>query len=246
MSTEQSIARFSLCLDNEWDRLRVSRRCLRHVKSWAADDAPPAFTRVVAEVSDLDELISATQRGVQPAGSDDTILLRLVEMSRHDQLAGRIVIQRILPGLISRAIRYRSFHDGIDPTEIVVATAWIAIRSFDVDRRGRHVAAALISDAVYQAFRQPLRRRSSAEVAMAPGSFHRLIAEQPTHPIVELADVIRDAHAAGVPDRDIDLLRQLARTESPRLVARDRHITDRTIRTHRARAVARVRAALAA
>jgi hypothetical protein len=195
-------------------------------------------------VADLDSIIAATQRG---APHDDEILLRLVELARHDELAGRIVVQRLLPGLIARSVRHRSYADDTDPVEIVVAAAWIAVRSFDTERRRHHVAASLISDAVFTAFRAPLRRRSAAEQVRAPERFDdltRTIAEP--SPLEELAEVVRSARRAGVPAADLELLSRLAQVESTTTIAREREVTTRTIRNHRARAVERVRTAIAA
>lgn len=246
MTAPQRSSRFSLRLDLEWAHLRTARRSLRHARSWATADSYDALTSLVVDIDDLADVIAATQRGAGPVGSDDSILLRLVELARHDELAGRIVIQRILPGLISQAVRFRSFHDDVDPVELVVPTAWLVIRAFDTDRRRHHVAASLISDAVYQAFRQPLRRRSSTEVALAPRAFGAVESTDASSPIVELAEVIRDAVNAGVSGDDIELLRQIVRADSPTQVARQRRVTDRTLRNHRSRAVANIRSAIAA
>jgi len=246
MTTPHRTSSFSFRLDTEWDHLRTARRSLRHARRWASDDADDRLTTLARGITDLDELITATQRGAAPTGSDDALLLRLVELARDDELAGRVVIQRLLPGLISRAVRFRDYHDDIDPIEVVVPAAWLAVRTFDTERRRHHVAASLISDAVYQAFRQPLRRRSSAEVTTSPYRFRGLPSDDLPTPVVELAEVIRDARSAGVSAYDIDLLCHIARTESPAIVAQDRNVTDRTIRKHRRRAVNHVRAAIAA
>ena len=238
---------FAHRLDAEWARLRTSRRCVQRARAWRSGDPDDPLDAVLASIDDLDDLIRATQRGAGADGSDNAILLRLVELASADELAGRIVIQRILPGLISRAARYRDFRDHIDPVEIVVPAAWFAVRTHDTIGRRNHVAATLISDAVYDAFRRPLRRRASTEV-VTPS--HRLGLRVPETavgaPLVELAEVIRDASAAGVARVDTDLLCHLARAESVGAVASERGVTDRTIRNHRRRAVANVRAAIAA
>jgi len=238
---------FSFRLDTEWTHLRCARRSLQRARSWADDDPAHPLARLVGDATDLDIVIRATQRGVSPAGSDDLILLRLVELARHDELAGRIVIQRLLPGLISQAVSYRDFHETIDPIEVVVPAAWLALRAFDTERRRHHVAASLISDAIYTAFRAPLRRRSATEEIRSPDRFMQLAGPIDSRSAFEeLAVVVRDARQAGVPAVDIDLLRRLVQLESSSLVAHERDVTPRTIRNHRDRAVDRVRAALAA
>jgi hypothetical protein len=237
---------FSFRLDAEWAHLRCARRSLQRARSWADDDPMHPLARLVVDATDLDVVIRATQRGVSPAGSDDLILRRLVELARRDELAGRVVVQRLLPGLIRQAVAYRDFHDAIDPIEVVVPAAWLALRAFDTQRRRHHIAASLISDAVYAAFRAPLRRRSSTEEVRSPDRFVQLAGpEDPTNAFEELSVVVRDARRAGVPTIDIDLLCRLVQVESPSVVARERNVTARTIRNHRDRAVGRVRAALA-
>ncbi|MGI9646039.1 MAG: hypothetical protein ACR2O6_12095, partial [Ilumatobacteraceae bacterium] len=164
---------------------------------------------------------------------------------QHDELAGRVVIQRILPGLVTRSARYRSRRNPVDPAELSVAAAWIAVHSYDWRRRRRHVAASLISDATFQAFRRPLRLRAATEDLRSPQTFRALPAVPgPPNGIDELASVLRDAVDAGVPTHDIELIRHLARTGSPGRVARECGVTARTIRNRRDRAIARVREAL--
>ncbi len=238
--------RLSCRLDIEWDQLRTARRSLAQARRWAIDEPAHPLARLVAAADDLDVIIHATQRGASPAGSDDEILLRLVELARHDELAGRVLIQRLLPGLISRAMAQRSHHETIDPIELVVAAAWLAIRTFDTDHRRHHIAASLISDAVFAAFRAQRRRKSWGEEVRSPDRFDATTVElAQSSAMEELAAVVRDARCAGVPSGDIELLRRLAQVESPSMVACERNVTSRTIRNHRDRAVERVRAALA-
>ena len=237
---------FTSRLDDEWKDLRCHRRSLRKARAWAMSAPDDPLTPILAELTDLDDLLDATRGEPGRHGPDDTVLLRLVEIARDDQLAGRIVIQRLLPGLIKRAAAYRSYYDDIDPAEIIVPVAWLTLRRYDVDSRRRHVAASLLSDATFFAFRQPLRRLSTNEVARPPRAFLRTAApSRPSTAFEDLADVVRDAQAAGVPTYDLDLIRHLVRANSPGAVARERNVTPRTIRNHRARAIENVREALA-
>ncbi len=227
---------FSGRLDAEWNHLRTARASLARARTWAV---------VTGELTDLGQIIDATQQGASPAGSDDAILLRLVELARHDELAGRLLIQRLLPGLISRSLAYRDVYPDLDVVELVVAGAWLAVHSFDTDRRRRHVAASLISDAVFQTFRKPLRRKSTSDELRSPHRFNWMVDEHVrVSAFEELAEVLHDARQAGVASEDIELIRQLVQTGSPKLVAQQRDVTARTIRNHRARAIDHIRAAL--
>lgn len=199
----------------------------------------------MADVDDLGDIIAATHRGVGRHGDGDAILLRLIELSRHDDLAGRLIIQRLLPGLVARSAQYWDFHERVDPLELVIAGAWMAISDYDVERRRRNVAPALISDAVFQTFRRPLRKRSATEVIRSTRTFADSATTDADAPaLVELAEVITEARRAGVPTHDIDLIRQLVRVGSPSVVATQRKVTPRTIRNHRDRAVSHIREAI--
>ena len=233
-------------LDAEWDHLRTSRRALRTARGWADSYRDHPLAAVVADLSDLDDIRRATQRTNDPDRPDDAILLALVELARTDELAGRCVLQHLMPALVGHAMRYRSFSDHTDPVAHVVTAAWLAIRVYDVDRRRHHVASSLISDAVFQAFRRHLRLRSQSEQIRSPATFieapHR---DEPATPLDEFLTVLREARRAGVPTCDLDLLRELVRSGSPGQVALERNVTPRTIRNHRDRAIEHVRSALA-
>ena len=232
-------------LDAEWAHLRTSRRALRTARSWADRYPNHPLATVVTDLSDLDQLRRATQRCDGPDRADDAILLALIELSPSEELAGRIVLQHLLPALIVYAARYRSFTDRSDPIAQVVPAAWLAIRSYDVQRRRHHVASSLVSDAVFQAFRRPLRKRAATEELCAPDTFAaKACHDGPTTALDEFVTLLRDAGRAGVPSGDLDLLRQLVRVGSPGVVARQRNVTPRTIRNHRDRAVDRVRTAM--
>jgi hypothetical protein len=249
MTAAEYTPSFATRLDEEWSHLRTARRSLRRVRTWTdpADghqrDHP--LDRLLDGIDDLGEILAATQRGAGRTGEDDLILVRLVELARVDELAGRIVLQRLLPGLTSRSATYRSYHESADLLETVVPAAWMAIRAYDIGRRPHHVAASLISDAVFQAFRRPLRRRSATEVVRPNRSFEETSAQHPADvALVELAAVVRDAKRLGVPTHDLDLIRQLVSVGSPSVVARQRQVTPRTIRNQRDRAVVHIRAAI--
>lgn len=245
MTTSTCTPKFSCRLDAEWAHLRTSRRALRIARHWSAAVRAEPFHTLVAEVDDLEAIVAATQRDAASMSDGDGILLHLVDLARTDELAGRIVVQRLLPALISRTERYAPFHRSVDPIEIVVAAAWLAVSAYDTERRRRNVASSLLSDAIYGAFRQPLRRRSATETVRPIGDFVSMPSEEAeTTAFEQLADVVRTARRAGVPTHDLDLVRQLVQTGSPGVVARQRCVTPRTIRNHRDRAIVNIRQAL--
>ena len=235
---------FARQLGRDWEGLRRRPAELALARSWRAHIGDGALARVLARLHDLDQIIDAT-KSVNGGDEADVALLQLVELAQFEQLAGRIVIQRLLPGLISRAAPYRSRRDDIDPAEFVVAAAWIALRRYDATVRRRFVAASLISDATFQAFRQPLRRRGASEEAVPAERLDRLAAPAPSVSALEqLAEVIRLAGSRGVPAADLQLVRDLMQAGSANLLAVHHGVTPRTIRNRRDRAVANIREAV--
>ena len=223
-------------LDAEWQHLRTHRPSLAAANSWDLRglDRP---------IGDLDQILAATQRST--ADSGDRLLAELVSLARHDELAGRLVLQRILPGLVVRSAPLWFLCDGADPLDLAAPAAWIAIRRFDVERRSHHVAVRLISDAVDIAFRQA-QRRSNPSVATPPADFDAHPTATTRHAFDELAEVVRAARKGGVSDEHLDLLRHLVRAGSPGQVARERQVTPRTVRNHRDRAIRCVQQVVAA
>ena len=127
---------------------------------------------------------------------------QLVLRAADDELAARIAIQRILPGLLA-VVRRRgaAYDDGLDE---LVGAAWIGVRTFNPARGSRCVAAALIADADYRAFRSRWRRRCAGErpTGLTPELPHDDPADTPAQ---LLADLLARAAAAGVPDDDLEL-----------------------------------------
>jgi hypothetical protein len=196
---------------------------------------------------DLDELLLATgyRHAARPDGNE--VLRRLLDRARAGDgsggrdLAGRIVLQRILPGLLA-VVRRRGYGRGTAGLfEELIGTAWISIRVAHVAPDSRHVAATLISDATHRAFVAPRRRRSAREVVTDPIAFVEEAATEELTPLEELAALVAEARGRGLPSEDLTTVRDLMRTESTALVAAARAVTARTVRNHRDRAVYSIR-----
>ena len=240
-------------LDREWRRLRHDRRAIRQIGRWRSGEHPgddtPATDPLGAAIEratcarDLEVILTATHRGAHP--DHDATLRRLVGLAAVDPLAGRIVLQRLLPGLLAAAERYHRAWDGDDALDQVVAAAWIAIRGFDLGRRHGPVAPSLVSDAMSIAYRNAQRRQAThPELPSDPAEWARHPAPTEQTAVEELASIVREARRRGVPDPDLELLRQLVSTGSPGRVAAERKVTPRTVRNHRDRAIANVRRAV--
>ena len=243
-------------LQTEWEHLSTSR---------SAIDAARAWPLPVQHFDTLDDLLRAAGLGRTAAGdADDDLLGALVSLAAGDVLAARVVLQRLLPGIVAIGRRRAA---GLDRTALIddlLATAWTVIRTFPVDRRPRFVAVNLLRDVEYRGYRQPLRRRrapmavpdhlldqkrltrvadhSTNDPANNPandpanGVTNGMTARQ------ELDDLLLLAEQAGLGDADLALARRLGRGDTPAQVAADLEVTDRTIRNHRRQVVHRLRA----
>lgn len=196
---------------------------------------------------------------IDPVRADRT-LAGLVAAARHDPLAARVVLQRLLPGLIALA-RRRAAWAGLPGGPVLdelVAETWIVIREFPVERRPVHVAGNLLREVEYRAFTRPARLRRHAALTgdgVAPrcsaapyGEMidaateeaqeqrHRRFAAE--HPFAELVEVLRAAVESGASDDDVQFLGALASGMTTDEVAARRRVSGRAERYRRARLIA--------
>jgi DNA-directed RNA polymerase specialized sigma24 family protein len=189
---------------------------------------------------DLEELLALAGYQCAATPERDEVLRRLVERAVDDELAARIVLQRILPGLLAVASRRGRSRRGADLFEELLGAAWITIRTYDIRRRPACLAAALICGAEHRAFRGPSRRRVVPEV---PVDARRLSVADEADPSAaeELADVLRWARLQGLDPDDVAFVRRLATAASPAQLAAELGVTTRTIRNRRNRVTYRLR-----
>ena len=222
-------------LDREWSQLRCRPALLRHAAGWAFVDGP---------LHDLDQILAAVGYQVAWTARNEAAMRELVLRAAVDELAARIAIQRILPGLLAVVRRRRAADaEGLDE---LIGAAWIGVRTFNPARRSRCVAAALIADADYSAFRSGWRRRCTGE--RPTGLTPDLAYEEPVETTAQvLADLLARAEQAGVPDDDIELIRRAAEDDATtEQLARELNVTARTVRNRRARVTDRLRQLAAA
>lgn len=228
------MTRLGFRLDREWSQLRSRPALVRHAAGWAIVEGP---------LHDLDQILTAVGYQTAWTAANEAAMRNLVLRAAGDELAARIAIQRILPGLLAVVRRRRAADEGLDE---LVGAAWICIRTFNPARGSRCVAAALIADADYRAFRSRWRRRCAAErpTGLAP----ELPPVSPVDsPAEQLADLLARARTAGIPDEDIELARRVGTEEiSTEQLARELQVTARTVRNRRARVTDRLRQLAAA
>lgn len=213
----------------EWSQLRHRPDLLQRAAGWQVVEAP---------LRDLEQVLVAVGHGLPARPDHEVALRRLVDRAVTDQLAARVVLQRILPGLL--ALVRRSGRMADEPFDELAGAAWISITTFDPARAPRCLAAALIDDARHRAFRAPLRRASAGEVPVEVDP-DRAPAADTQHPTDELTELFALATDAGVSSDDLDLLRRLLAARQVADVAAELGVTTRTVRNRRAAVTGRLR-----
>ena len=213
-------------LQREWNVLSYRRSVVRRASAWRLTP------RVLVS---LDDLLVLTGLGPGPAdpASDDT-LRRLVVLARHDDLAARVVLQRMLPGLSACANRNsHSFETRLDAFDELLSEAWTVIRSFPIERRDRYVIKNLLKDCEYRAFLKA-RRRMVVHELTDPAHFDATVDPDTTaEPLTTLVDLLGRARAAGMSDEDLAVVAVLLNSATVKQAAETLRVTDRTIRNRR-------------
>ena len=145
--------------------------------------------------------------------SHNDVLLRLVELAREDDLAARIVIQRLLPGLLSTARRRRPGRDIDGALEELIGATWLAIEGCRTDRRPD--TSPPTSSATPATARSP-RRGGACRPTRWPSTPGRSTTPPRRRSSPRLRGARRllaDARAAGFDDGDLELVRDLARPD---------------------------------
>ncbi len=186
------------------------------------------------------------------AGADDGAdgrLACLVAEARSNPLAARVVLQRLLPGILAIARRrgHREWGLTLEYYDELLSNAWIVIRCFPIHRRPRAVAANLLRDIEYQTFTRPARLRRVPTCILTDPSdddegSHGEYEDRPTtNPFVELIDVLQSAAQRGLDDHWLEFAAALASGQTLEQTAAARSCTPRAERYRRAQLVARIR-----
>ena len=222
-------------LGTEWRRLSTAQHALRRVNSWGLPQSP---------VVHLDEVLSNAGFGLDPKDSvADRYLFLLVERAATDELAARIVLQRLLPPLISVARRRgRITVGGFDEafTEIL-SQAWLLIRTYPTHRRPAKVASNLVRDSEYHAFVKPTRyQRYSVQPCDTESMAHVADPHTDEPAALVLHDIINRAEPTMSP-MSIAILRQLADGVTVEQLAKLYGVQLRTAQTWRRDAISELR-----
>lgn len=141
-------------LEAEWRGL-VRGELGTRFRIWQAEDAP--FARFAAPA----DLLAFLHRR-EPPDAKDAVLLALLVRAQREQLAGRVVLQAMLPGLKSVSSRLaRSVVSFEELWQILFACLWERIVTYPVERRPSRVAANLLRDTLKRTLAE-LRREANA------------------------------------------------------------------------------------
>jgi DNA-directed RNA polymerase specialized sigma24 family protein len=141
-------------LDAEWRGLLRGELGTRF-RVWRAEDG------ALKQFGDPDALIAFLHRRGTPHVKDAVLLVLLIRAPR-EQLAGRVVLQAMLPGL--KSLSGRLAHSVVSFEElwqILFACLWERIVTYPVDRRPSRVAANLLRDTLKRTLAE-LRREANA------------------------------------------------------------------------------------
>jgi RNA polymerase sigma factor (sigma-70 family) len=225
-----------LRLTREWQAICHRPAVLHRARGW----------HVGVAFHTLDDLVDAagfrrdSSAGRHPVADGDAVLARLLLAARHDDLAARVVLQRILPGLVSVARRWaRRTEGGPEALDDLLAAAWTVIRTFPVERRDTHVAARLLRESQYHAFVRPHRRLLVLESVPGERLDLPVTPLDDTPPAEELAELV--AASPTLSDRDRELLALIVEGCSVSEVAAALQVSVRTVTNHRDAMVSRLR-----
>ena len=222
-------------LVQEWSALSRAPSTLRRVNGWGLPGK---------RVANLDEVLIRAGFGLEATDSiGDQYLFKLVIRAANDELATRIVLQRLLPPLISIAARRGKlarggFDEALTDT---VAQAWIQIRTYPINKRPIKIASNLVRDSEYFAFVRDSRLK---QLAVAWGDeVIDMIPAPETQPNSEeeLTNLLAEVENWNLGTRSISVLRQLAEGKSFRSIAADADVNVRTVHSWRSTAISELR-----
>ena len=189
----------------------------------------------------------------RPAGDDervpgDGVLAALAALSPDDDLAARIVLQRLLPGLSATARRRsRSLDDHLVHTDDLLAAAWTVVRTRPARPRQDFVASSLLRAIEHQVFVRPGRRQLVHEL-VEPATMDTAVErdDDGDAALFQIVGVLGCVGQRALRDGDTELINALLRCDDLRDAARRLQVSERTVRYHRDAMVGRLRQALAA
>lgn len=224
-------------LQSEWLLLCHRPSSMRRARAWDLGVQFSSLPQLVALAGRQPSRHVPSLSG-GPGGLPDPeeLLARLVRLAAHDELAMRVVLQRLMPGLVAAARRRVGAAQG-DGFDEILAAAFTVVRC-DAGEHRPHLAARLVRSAEYHAFVRPHRRRL-VQVAVAPDRLERVDTSK-VHPFDELVELLVAAHR-HLGERDLQLVRLIMSGATPPQMAEQMKVSIRTVTNHRHALVHRLR-----
>jgi hypothetical protein len=190
-------------LEQEWPALHG--QLANALSRWRSEQRP------LRPFGSAQQLLRFLHAGV-PAQTDAP-LLALLTLGRDDRLAGRFVLQAILPGLKAQAARLGRGADSREELwELLLFYAWEAICCYPLERRPRQVAANLVLQVLHDTSRElscPANKRerpcpaAALEHLTAQARYEQLAARRG----IDAETLLETAAVAGViSERDVQLI----------------------------------------
>ena len=239
-------SRLSVRWNSEWAHLVRSRKITDRLRTALAD---------TVTFDTLDELLDRCGRDrALPMAEADRVLARVVALASTDDDAARVVVQRVLPGIVNIAARRTRRQPGDRQAlfDDLMGALWVLVRTFPLDRRPAKIAVNLLRDAEYMTCVRPYRLRSVTTVPLdheidRPGRLDGRLLDAFIDPVDEVVDMLAIGRAAGLPDHELQLLADLhVRGRRVEDLAAELGVTARTIRNRRHAAIVDLSAAIAA
>jgi hypothetical protein len=231
----------------DWELWRHTREAAAAVDRWRSGRLCPAAC------STVDDVVAACgrDRAVAQERADARLAVLAGEAARGDRAAARVVLQRVLPGLVSQAARRasqlsRPFDELVHE---LAASAWFVIVSYPVERRPIKVAVNVVRDADYRLFGYtPVAERPERLFPVEPWVVDRLAEtrarldgrpeDAPKLASIELLEFLGYAVARGFSRPEAQLLAELFGLGLPvPEVARKHGVAPRTMRRYRLHAL---------
>jgi len=220
----------------EWAALSTKPRVLRLVNEWGLPGGP---------LHQLDDVLERCGFGHEATFTDgDRCLAQVIARASHDELAARIVLQRILPPLIAIAARRGrivkgGFNEAFSTT---LGHAWLLIRTYPLDRRPARVASNLVRDTEYHAFVRPTRYRRFSVQLCDSVELAELPSETSNDGFVDaLHDLLHGSIRERLSQRSLELLDELSAGATVEQIAVRHGVRVRTVRTWRRAAINELR-----
>lgn len=127
-------------LNRDWETTARGRSAHRALMRWKESEPALRFAH------SFDELVEVAHCRRQD--ESDAVLTALLRLGAGDDVALRVVLHAVMPGLISHARRF--IRAGCTPDEVaaaLVAAAWERIRWYPLERRPRSIGANIVLDA---------------------------------------------------------------------------------------------------